>query len=188
MSAAEIIHEVAFVSARDAVLSAKFRGLSLEQIPDLEAALIASARVLAEGGVTYALIGGLAVSIRSNHRRATLDVDLAIPSDEDHANLIGLMTDAGFEFRGSFPHSLNFRFSGGEPVQLTFDDSYDSMIDRAEVVSFGSSTLRVLKIEDLIASKLAASQNPTRRKSKVLQDLSDIEMLKGDVPLPDEGW
>jgi len=31
-------------------------------------------------------------------------------------------------------------------------------------------------------------RDPRRRKSRALRDRSDVEMLRGDVPDPDEGW
>jgi hypothetical protein len=36
--------------------------------------------------------------------------------------------------------------------------------------------------------KEASSKDPARRKSKALQDQSDVALLRGDVPDPDEGW
>jgi hypothetical protein len=40
----------------------------------------------------------------------------------------------------------------------------------------------------LIALKQRAAADPRRRRSKALRDRADIEMLRGDVPGPDEGW
>jgi hypothetical protein len=42
--------------------------------------------------------------------------------------------------------------------------------------------------DDLIAMKELAASDPGRRPSKALRDRADVEVLKGDVPEPDEGW
>jgi len=41
---------------------------------------------------------------------------------------------------------------------------------------------------DLIAMKERAAADPARRRSKALRDRADVELLRGDVPDPDEGW
>jgi len=41
---------------------------------------------------------------------------------------------------------------------------------------------------DLITMKERAAADPDRRRSKALRDRADIELLRGDVPRPDEGW
>jgi hypothetical protein len=46
----------------------------------------------------------------------------------------------------------------------------------------------VVTTADLIAMKERAAADPARRRSKALRDRSDIELLRGDVPDPEEGW
>jgi hypothetical protein len=41
---------------------------------------------------------------------------------------------------------------------------------------------------DLIAMKERAAADPAHRRSKALRDRADVELLRGDVPDPDEGW
>ncbi len=62
------------------------------------------------------------------------------------------------------------------------------MIDRAETLTMGSVTIRVVTTADLIAMKERAASDPARRRSKALRDQADVALLRGDVPDPDEGW
>jgi hypothetical protein len=42
--------------------------------------------------------------------------------------------------------------------------------------------------EDLIAMKERAAADPTLRESKRLRDRADVELVRGDVTGPEEGW
>jgi hypothetical protein len=136
----------------------------------------------------YALIGGLAVGVRSGVPRATLDVDFAIRTDVDRETVIERFTAGGFTMKGKHAHSLSFVHESGEPVQLAFDPEFDPMIARAEAMSFEDLVLRVVTTEDLLRMKRRAAADPARRRSKALRDRADIALLEGDVPDPDEGW
>jgi hypothetical protein len=157
-------------------------------LPDKLGAIEAAAAVFADHGVPYALIGGLAVGIRSGVPRATLDVDFAIATHIDRTSLRARLVERGFASTGAFPHSDNFRHSSGEPVQLAYDATFDLMIERAEPMTFGELALRVVTTADLIDMKRRAAADPGRRRSKALRDLADIALLEGDVPDADEGW
>jgi len=165
----------------------RYAGDVTEQ-PDEIGAIAAAAQVFAENRVAYALIGGLAVGIRSGIPRATLDVDFAVATAVDKEALSAALKDRGFALVGEFAHSINFKHASGEPVQLAFDPSFDEMIGRAEVIRFGDLDLPVVTKEDLISMKRRSSSDPSRRKSKALRDLADIALLEGHVPDPDEGW
>lgn len=156
--------------------------------PDKLAAIRAAAAAFAENGVVYALIGGVAVGLRSGVPRATLDVDFAVPSSVDRAWLIERLGASGFRRTGSFPHSINFEHESGEPVQIAFDPGFDPMIARAETMQLDDLELRVVTTSDLIAMKRRAAADPARRRSKALRDQADIALLEGDVPDPNEGW
>jgi hypothetical protein len=95
---------------------------------------------------------------------------------------------AGFRAVGEFAHSSNFRHSSGEPVQLAFDPAFDPMIERAERVEIGGASIPLVQKTDLIEMKRRAAADPARRRSKRLRDEADVELLRGDVPDPDEGW
>jgi len=145
-------------------------------------------RALDSIAAPHALVGGVAVGIRSGVPRATMDTDIAVRSTVARDAAIRALRDAGLTLRGEFAHSVNLRHASGEPVQLVFDSSFDAMIDRAQPVSVGSTRVRVVTTEDLIAMKERAAADPARRKSKALRDRADVELLRGDVPDPDEGW
>lgn len=156
--------------------------------PDKVQALRAAVTVLVGAGAPHALIGGLAVGIRAGIPRATLDVDIAVATSTDRAALIERLKAAGFEFVGEFPHSVNFKHSSGEPLQLAFDAQFDVMIERAEPVQVDDFALPVVTKADLITMKRLAAADPARRRSKALRDQADVALLEGDVPEPGEGW
>jgi predicted nucleotidyltransferase len=158
------------------------------ELPDKLEAIAAAARSFDDHGVAYALIGGLAVSVRAGVPRATLDVDFAIPTAVDRSQISARLTACGFTATGAFAHSINFKHASGEPVQLAFDAFFDPMIERAESMLFGELKLRVVTKDDLLAMKRKAAADPGRRRSKALRDLADIALLEGDVPEPNEGW
>lgn len=160
----------------------------MSELPDKLGALRDIARVLSDLGVSYALMGGVAVGIHSGVPRATLDVDIAIPTQADQSQIIKTLAAAGFDLVGQFAHSINFRHSSGEPVQLAFDLAFDPMIARAEVLEIGDERIFVVTKADLIEMKRRAAADPSRRRSKALRDQADILMLEGDVPDPNEGW
>ena len=177
-------------SEREQLLIARRSGYAAEvsDLPDKLGAMTAAATVFSENGVAFALIGGLAVGIRSGVPRATLDVDFAVPSSVDRTWLTACFVKRGFLLKGEFAHSVNFQHESGEPVQLAFDPLFDPMITRAEAARFGDLDLYVVLKDDLIAMKRRAAADPHRRRSKALRDQADIALLEGDVPEPDEGW
>lgn len=151
-------------------------------------ALVDTAHALDAASIPYALIGGVAVGIHSGAPRATLDVDLAALESCGRERVIRALERAGLERTGAFPHSVNFRHPSGELVQVAFDPAFDAMIQRAESFEVAGTRVRIVRREDLIAMKERAAADPARRKSKRLRDQADIELLRGDVPSPDEGW
>ncbi len=185
-----VLEAVAAATRREQLLSLGQAGYAagVSALPDKLGAIEAAASVFTDNGVAYALIGGLAVGIRSGVPRATLDVDFAIPTTIDRTWLSERLTENGFSETGIFPHSINFEHASGEPVQLAFDAPFDPMIARAEVMLLGRIPLRVVTKEDLIAMKRRAAADPARRRSKALRDQADIALLEGDVPGPNEGW
>lgn len=154
----------------------------------LEDALVQAAAVLEREGFPYALIGGLAVAVHTGQPRATLDVDFAVASTLDRAEVVAAFERAGFRCRGRHEHSLNFVHGGGDPVQLALDPLFDAAIARAATIRVGAGEVRIVGRDDLIALKERAAADPRRRASKALRDRADVEMLRGDVPGPDEGW
>ncbi len=184
------LEESAAATARDRVLIAARRGGGgqMAESPDKIAALLDTVRVLDAIGAPYALVGGVAVGIHSGVPRATADTDIAVRSTVDGAMLRQALIDAGIRFIGEFRHSVNFRHASGEPVQLVIDVACDAMIDRAERFQVGSESVRIVAKADLIEMKKRAASDPARRRSKALRDQADVELLRGDVAEPDEGW
>lgn len=156
--------------------------------PDKVAALVDVVRALDRLEIAHALVGGVAVGVRSGVPRATIDTDVAIRSTADRPRLVEALTAAGLTHTGTFPHSINLRHRSGEPVQIIFDGEFDAMIDRAEALDLAGVRIRVVTTADLIAMKERAASDPARRRSKALRDQADIALLRGDVPDPDEGW
>ena len=102
--------------------------------------------------------------------------------------MISALSDAGFGLVGEHQHSLNLRYASGEPVQASMDPVFDEMIERAEEMDVAGVTIRIVTKTDLIAMKERSAADPRRRRSIALRDQADIELLRGDVPDPDEGW
>lgn len=186
MDVANLFH----VAEREHLLIAASKGYrsGVPSLPDKLGALREASLALQTAGVAHALIGGLAVGIRSGVPRATLDIDFAVPSGSDREVLRQVLLAAGFELLGAFQHSINFKHSSGEPLQLAMDAEFDPMIARAEPVSLGAFTLNVVLRVDLLAMKRRAAADPARRRSKALRDQADIALLEGDVPDEGEGW
>ena len=185
-----ILASIARLSRRELRFIASFGGAgsSVEAGAEKLTALVDTARALDTASIPYALIGGVAVGIHSGTPRATLDVDVAALLSSGRARVVGALEGAGFQKTGEFPHSVNFRHPSGEPVQVAFDAGFDAMILRAERFEVAGTSVSIVTRDDLLAMKERAAADPTRRKSKRLRDQADIELLRGDVPSPDEGW
>ena len=176
-----------FVSERERILRAS-GAAEVTAGFDKVAAVERVCAVLSGLNVAHALIGGLAVGVRSGVPRATLDVDFAVSTQVDRDWLTAQMNAHGFSSRGRFEHSLNFVHESGEPVQLAFDPNFDAFIARAEMMELGGLKVAVVMTADLIEMKRRVAADPARRRSNALRDLADIALLEGDIPGPDEGW
>jgi len=181
------LEKIARATRRERLLIAAFEGRIVEPDDQL-AALIDTARALRAAALPFALIGGIAVGIRSGVPRATDDIDIAVATTAERSAVVSALDEAGFVGRGEFEHSLNYRHANGEPVQFAFDPAFDRMIERAELLRIDDAEIPVVLTVDLIEMKERASRAPGRRRSKALRDQADAELLRGDVPDPDEGW
>lgn len=178
---------ISAATSRDRFLIAARRGTEMDQPSDQLSTLVELASAFEADSIPYALIGGIAVGIYTLPR-ATDDIDIAVASNVLKERLLAALDLAGFALKGEHEHSLNFRHKSGEPVQVAIDAEFDAMIQRAESVEVGGIQIRVVRKEDLIVMKERAAKDPARRKSKALRDQADIELLRGDIPDPDEGW
>ncbi len=185
-----IVHTIAALCTRERVLIAAARsgGSDMTDTADKVQALLDVSRALAAAGIAHAVVGGVAVGIRSQVPRATLDTDLAVPSTTARPLLLETLTAAGFALRGEFAHSVKFRYRSGEPEQIVADAAFDVMVAHAETVLVGDTAIPVVVTVDPIAMKERAGVDPARRPSKALRDRADVALLRGDVGDPDEGW
>ncbi len=184
------LHAITEITEREQLLAGSGLGYPAEvqAQADKLGAFAAACAAFSDLGLAYALIGGLAVGIRSGIPRATLDVNFAIPTSAARTTLIERLSRQGFRLIGQFAHSLNFQHESGEPAQLAYDAVFDAMIARAELMTFGQLEIPVVTKEDLLTMKRRAASDPARRRSKSLRDQADIALLEGDLPEPHEGW
>ena len=143
-------------------------------------ALIALARVLADTGTPYAVIGGIAIQVHRAEPRTTLDIDLAVPSLDTLPRTE--LQAAGFRPRGRFAHSENWAGPEGVPVQFTDDPALAPALEQAIEVELDDVRLRVIGRSHLLHEKLRAGSDPARRRSKRLQDLADAQALLEETP------
>ena len=76
------------VTARERLLIASARGVAMDESADKLAALADVVRALDRLGAPHALVGGVAVGIRSGVPRATIDTDVAVRSTVERRALI----------------------------------------------------------------------------------------------------
>jgi hypothetical protein len=185
---ARTLETITRLTGRERLLIGSLRGAPMDEAADKVAALTDVARALDGLGAAHALVGGVAVGLRSGVPRATVDVDVAVHSTVPRHAVVDALTGAGLRLTGTFAHSLNFRHPSGEPVQIIVATEFDEIIDRADPLDVAGGRIRVVTTADLIAMKERAAADPARRRSKALQDRADIELLRGDVPRQNEGW
>lgn len=146
---------------------------------------------LARYGVRYAVAGGLAVNLHGVPRM-TADIDLVV--DLEHENLksfLAVMQELGFRPRLPVKveellnedtrrnwiqqrnlHAFTFWNEANtfEEVDLLISESEDTgIIQRAQLIEFGSYAIRLIDIDDLLSMKARANR---------AQDLADIEALQ----------
>jgi hypothetical protein len=143
--------------------------------------------LLAEHKVRYCVIGGQGVNAYAEPL-VSLDLDLVVAVDqlEEVEKLLG----SRFHLE-RFPHSLNVSEAGSQlRVQIQTDSRYFDFPTRSAEQDVLGLRLPVASIEDVLAGKLWAAQDPERRASKRRKDLLDIERLieahprlRGRVPI-----
>ena len=146
------------------------------------------AELLNRTGVAYALIGGVALQIRTTEPRTTLDIDVAVPRFADVPR--DALLAAGFDHTGRHEHSDNWRApptgpSGlRTPVQFSAEDvGIAEAVSHAELTDLANGLrMRVATPADLIVLKLAAAAEPRRRSSKRQHDLADVVALMEEYP------
>lgn len=157
-------------------------------------------RTLAEHGVDYVLIGGVAIQAYG-HVRTTIDLDvIAAWTPDNMRRLADALGDLQARLRGvdadllgidlTDPTELygggNFlmRTAHGDLDVLAVDQtagaprSYEQLRDRAVAVEVFGVRILVAHPEDLIRMKLAASEFRDRPEAKRRQDRDDIAVLE----------
>jgi len=145
--------------------------------------------MLRDTGTDYCVIGGLAVNAYAEPV-VSLDLDLVVVSARI-PDLAEAAIAAGMKVE-EFEHSVNLSIAGSDlRVQLQKDSRYQEFISRAEVHDVLGYELAVAGIEDVLAGKMWAYSDKTRRASKRQKDLADIMRLVETHPelqasLPEE--
>lgn len=145
-----------------------------------EPALGLLARIFAEAGAPYAIIGGVALQVHQAEPRTTLDIDVAVAGSAELPR--ARLEAAGFRLTGRFAHPENWSAPDGVPVQFTDDPALAGAVMRAEEIAVDDVPLRVIGRLDLLHEKLRAASDPARRRSKRLQDLADAQSLLESAP------
>jgi hypothetical protein len=155
--------------------------------PAPELALADVCRELVLCGRRFALVGGLAVSVRAEVR-FTRDVDLVVlvADDAEAESLICELRSAGYSAVASVEHETRHRLStvrlmspSGVKVDLLFASSgiEKEIVDRATPIDLGSAgNIPVANAEELLAMKIL-SMTDTR-----LQDRIDAQRLLQFTP------
>ena len=148
--------------------------------------LHASAAALNDLGARYALVGGLAVSVRTEPR-FTRDIDFAVAvSDDAHAEaIVHQLTQRGYAIRASVEHETRRRLatvrlssSEGGLVDLLFASSgvEQEIVAAAEIVEVVPTlSIAVARTGHLVAQKLL-SHDACRP-----QDLVDLQSLLDSI-------
>lgn len=131
--------------------------------------------VLAQAGVTHALIGGFALAAYGQHR-ATADIDLL--ADGSKKEIIkSELVKKGFLLKHETEEVLQFSGTGFLDILLANRPISQDMLMRAELNQ--ELGVYILKAEDIIGLKIQAYKNDSSRE---LQDKADIQKL---LALPD---
>ena len=131
--------------------------------------------LLKDTGCEYCVIGGLAVNAYTDPV-VSLDLDLVVVSAR-LAELTVAALAAGMKVE-EFEHSINLSSPGSDlRIQLQKDPRYQDFISRAVGRSVLGYHMPVASLDDVVAGKLWAFADTTRRGSKRQKDLADIMRL-----------
>lgn len=135
---------------------------------------------LESADIPWCAIGGVAVNHWSAEQMVTQDVDFVVAAGSAEAAEDAL-TQAGFSSE-RFSWSINFKGKSKVSIQLTTEDGYAGFAERGVAADVHGILLRVASLEDTLAGKLRALQDPQRRQSKRLKDLADVARLVESHP------
>lgn len=144
--------------------------------------------LLAEGGVNFVVVGGIAAAMLGSLRETT-DLDVLIDRSSDNlVRAAAVLTRLGAKVKGSprppvpiAPSLLDglslvtFETDLGEIDVLMVGKggwTYDDVLGAAEVIDVAGEPVRLISIDDLIAMKRAAG------RPKDLETAAELEALK----------
>ncbi len=140
--------------------------------------------ILAETDSKYCLIGGLAVNAYVEPV-VSLDLDI-IAAVEDVDAICVAAKERGLKIE-HFEHSVNITSKGSDlRIQLQEDPRYQRFVSDASDREVLGYTMKVARVEDVLAGKAWAYTDETRRKSKRQKDLADIFRIIENFPQLEE--
>jgi hypothetical protein len=130
--------------------------------------------LLNDNDIRYCLIGGVALNAYVEPV-FTADLDVAIAVED--LDRLRALVEPHFRVK-EFEHSLNVSEPGVRlQVQFQLEPEYAEFVSRAERRDVLGLTVPVASMRDLLQGKIWAANDPSRRRSKHLKDLSDIARL-----------
>jgi hypothetical protein len=159
--------------------------------PSPQDALAHISATLRDLGRDFALVGGLAVSLRAEVR-FTRDVDIAVVSatDDDAESLIYTLRGTGYQPVATVEHEQHHRLATARlvgPSEVVVDLLFAScgiereVIERASDVELDDvGTIRVARAEELLAMKVLSM---TRRRLQDRLDAENILLFNPDLDL-----
>jgi hypothetical protein len=137
------------------------------------------ARVFHDADVPYAVIGGVALQMWSAEPRTTIDLDVAVRSYDSFPRVA--LQRAGF-VPDKPSHSEAWTGPDGAPVQFTDDAAFAQAVRHPEKRKLVDVVLHVAPVVEIIRAKLRAADDPARRRSKRMQDMTDAVALAEQHP------
>lgn len=131
--------------------------------------------VLETAQVPWCMIGGLAVNHWADEPMATADVDLVIATDRIE-EIVKALELAGFQSK-NFNWSINLAGSSKLSIQISTEAIYQTFPPRSMATEVHGILMRVACKEDVLAGKILAYRDSSRRPSKRTKDLLDILRL-----------
>ncbi len=128
----------------------------------------------------WCLIGGLALNTHLEEPRFTRDADIVF-THEKIGDLCEKLEAEGFKIE-RFEYSINIHGLSRVYFQMSTDVEYKDFPKRAVDKILWGIPVKSACIEDLIKSKILASQEPKRRTSKRIQDIADLERIREEFP------
>ncbi|MGC3989902.1 MAG: nucleotidyl transferase AbiEii/AbiGii toxin family protein [Chthoniobacteraceae bacterium] len=125
--------------------------------------------------ILWCAIGGIAVNHWASEPVVTRDVDIVV-AIESVDQAVELLQKEGFAV-SKFAWSVNFQGSSKVSIQLSTEDFYREFPARSVPADVHGILLRVASLEDTLAGKIMAWNDPERRQSKRVKDLGDIIRL-----------